>query len=69
MLYAVPPEKHGFHSGGSVGDSAPSFWIFWIHPWSKFELSSAHEKFGVWSGPNSHWIDLVYQHGRRLINN
>ena len=25
MLYAVSTEKHGFHLGGSVGDSAPSF--------------------------------------------
>ena len=33
MLYAVSPEKHGFHSGGSVGDSDPSFWIFWFRPW------------------------------------
>ena len=24
-LYAVSPEKDGFHSGGGVGDSAPSF--------------------------------------------
>ena len=36
MLYAVSPEKHGFHSGGSVGGSAPSFWIFWIRPWQVF---------------------------------
>ena len=30
MLYAACPEKWSFHSG--VGDSAPSFWIFWIRP-------------------------------------
>ena len=24
--------KWNFHSRGRVGDSAPSFWIFWIHP-------------------------------------
>ena len=34
LLNAACPEKWKFHSrvGGRVGDSAPSFWIFWIRP-------------------------------------
>ena len=44
MLYAACPEKWSFHStggGGKVGDSAPSFWIFWIRPCRSY-LSGTH---------------------------
>ena len=41
LLYAACPENWSFHSRGErVGDSVPSFWIFWIRPC--FTLSRLH---------------------------
>ena len=44
VCYISWKEKFSFGAGGRVGDSAPSFWIFWIRPWSGRGLSQNDER-------------------------
>ena len=74
MLYAACPENWNFLSegGGGVGggerDSAPSFWIFWIHPWYQsysYTLGIVNQAFGNQLNQNGNQSNFI--HGLSLI--
>ena len=61
MLYILKSEVSNRRGGSGLGDSAPSFWVLWIHPWiHPMKLWGSHGiELKLWARLFDSWLTLT----------